>query len=236
MSVDNTLFLIPARGGSKGIPKKNIKHLNGIPLLAYTLQYARAFTSDEHIFLSTDDEEIAQCARQLGLEIDALRPVALAQDATAMSEVVHHALESMSAIGREYEYLCLLQPTSPLRYLSSLKAAYARMNANTDMVMGVKAVQHNPFYLLYEEDEHGSLKKALPGLYANRQSAPRLYEVNGALYLFKVSSLQSKGWSDRFDHIEKLVMDPMESVDIDGPIDWAYCEFLMTSHWPGMHS
>jgi len=226
-----TLFLIPARGGSKGIPEKNVKELAGEPLIAYSIEYARRFSEDEHIYLSTDDVGIAGCAEALGLEVGPFRPSELAQDDTPMSQVVHHSLQVAKSRGHEYEFLCLLQPTSPLRYKRSMDAAFLAMTEDTELVIGVKEVESNPFYLLYEEDKDGRLSKALPGEFANRQSAPKLYELNGAMYLFRVKALESHSWINSFDSIKKVLMDPLESIDLDTPMDWAFCEFLIEHHW-----
>ena len=115
------MYLIPARGGSKGIPHKNIKLLNGKPLIQYSIEIARKLAEDDDICLSTDDEEIKAVAEKLGLKVPFLRPDYLASDTATTSDVIVHALDFYEKQGRHYDVVVLLQPTSPLRTVQNVK-------------------------------------------------------------------------------------------------------------------
>lgn len=114
------LYIIPARGGSKGIPRKNIKLLAGRPLICYSIDVARALTSDENICVSTDDNEIIRVVEEYGLKVPFKRPDYLATDTATTNDVLLHALEYYEAQGKQYDVIVLLQPTSPLRKIAQL--------------------------------------------------------------------------------------------------------------------
>ena len=132
-----SLFLIPARGGSKGIPHKNIKELNGKPLIHYSIDIARAVADDEDICVSTDDEEIIKCVEQMGLKVPFVRPAELASDTATTSDVICHAINYYKSLGKEYDNVVLLQPTSPLRKAYQVKEA---------MELYTKAIELNPTF------------------------------------------------------------------------------------------
>ena len=224
----DTLFVITARGGSKGLPGKNIRQLAGKPLLHYAIDTARAFAPDNSICLSTDDEAIAASAREYGLEVPFMRPPELASDTAGTYEVLQHALAHYRQQGRAYSRVVLLQPTSPLRKPADVQAALARYRPEADMVMSVFETEANPYYLLFEERPDGSLEKSkqLPGL-TRRQDAPKVYQANGAVYVINAASLQKYAAFADFPRIIKSEMDALASVDIDTEKDWHYCEFLL---------
>ena len=128
------LYLIPARGGSKGLKLKNIKLLNGKPLLHYSIEFARKFTTDNNICLSTDDEDIIKCARKANFEVDFVRPKELASDTANTNDVIKHALEYYESKGRVYDLVILLQPTSPFRKKEHLLEMLDSWNHNLELI------------------------------------------------------------------------------------------------------
>ena len=131
----DTLFVITARGGSKGLPGKNIKDLCGKPLIAYSIDVARAFTDDENICVSTDSEEIKRVVEEYGLKVPFLRPDYLATDTATSNDVLVHAVNFFKEQGRAYKKLCLLQPTSPLRAVEDVDGAIALYRDDIDGVV-----------------------------------------------------------------------------------------------------
>lgn len=224
--MENTLVVIPARGGSKGIPGKNIKHLAGKPLIQYTIEVARQVAGDSQICVSTDDEEIKGIAESLGLTVPFLRPAELATDKAGSYEVLLHALDFYSAGGKDYEKLLLLQPTSPFRTANHIREAMKMFTKSIDMVTSVKISHASPYFTLMEEDDAGWLQKSKRVPYVRRQDAPKVYELNGALYIINTASLRSGPISD-FTKVKKYVMEEACSVDIDTPLDWLWAETLI---------
>jgi CMP-N,N'-diacetyllegionaminic acid synthase len=219
------LALIPARGGSKGIPKKNVKPFFGKPLIAYSIDLARKFLSDDDICVSTDDSEILKVAEACKLQVPFVRPSSLADDGAGMYEVVLHALEFYAKKGKTYDALILLQPTSPLRSEQSLREAINSYTPDIDMVVSVKKTAANPYFKLYEEDQQGFLTKSKSGNFKTRQEVPDVWELNGAIYIYNVASLLRSSPAE-FKKVRKYVMNDFESIDLDSPMDWAIAEFL----------
>jgi len=219
------LALIPARGGSKGIPQKNIKPFFGKPLIGYSIELARKFLSDEDICVSTDDNEIIKTAAAFHLEVPFVRPPSLSGDDAGMYEVVLHALDFYAQKGKTYDALILLQPTSPLRSEQSLREAMSMYTSEVEMVVSVKKTSANPYFKLYEENQAGFLVKSKSGNFKTRQEAPDVWELNGAIYIYNVAALRRSPPAE-FRKVRKYVMNDVESVDIDTPIDWAIAEFL----------
>ena len=221
-----TLYLIPARGGSKGIPGKNIKSFCGKPLVCHSIDHARAFSSDELICLSTDSEEIRQVAEDYGLKVPFLRPAELATDKSGSREVMHHALDFYKDKGADIDRLVLLQPTSPLRCPEDIAGCLELYVPSLDMVVSVKEAATNPYYNAFETDADGYLRISKgPGTYTRRQDAPKVWEYNGAVYVINPESLRAKPMG----LFEKRRMYPMptdRSVDLDTPLDWLLAENL----------
>jgi len=187
------LFVIPARGGSKGVLGKNIKLLGNKPLIHYSIEFARLFTTDDNICVSTDSREIAASAAELNLEIPFLRPAALATDTAGSYEVLQHALSFFNQQGKEFDAIVLLQPTSPLRKKKHLEEALVLYHPSLDMVVSVKIPAANPYYNLFEENEKGYLELSKgKGQFTRRQDMPEVYEYNGSLYIINCRSLRSK--------------------------------------------
>ena len=221
-----SLVILPARGGSKGIPHKNIKPLAGKPLIYYTIDVARAVANDSDICVSTDDEEIIRCVEDYGLKVPFMRPAELATDTAGTYEVLLHAVDFYEKQGRKYDNVLLLQNTSPFRTAEDVKGAMELYRENIDMVVSVKEIV-SPYYNSFEEDEKGFLRQISNGIkYVRRQDAPKTYEYNGAVYLINIDSLKRESLGE-FKHCVKYVMDDTHSVDLDTMLDWKYAEFII---------
>ena len=224
------LGIIPARGGSKGIPRKNIARLAGRPLLAYTAEAALGSRGLTRIILSTDDLEIATVGRGEGLEVPFLRPPDLARDDSLAIDVVRHVLAELAATeSYEPDAVMLLQPTSPLRRAEHIDAAIDLLQASqADSVVSVVPVPHhfNPISLMKLAD--GKLTPCAPGVPITlRQEKPLVFARNGpAILLTRTRFIQEE---NRFygNHCQPLVMRTQDSVDIDDPADLEYAEYLL---------
>lgn len=218
------LYLIPARGGSKGIPHKNIKLLDGKPLIQYSIDVARQLAEDNDICVSTDDIEIKTVAENLGLEVPFLRPDYLASDTATTSDVIIHALEFYINQGKKYDVVVLLQPTSPLRTVQNVKDCLAAYDDTLDMVTTVK--ESSVSAVLCKENQEGFLEQVIGENNVRRQDAAKLYEYNGAVYVINSDAIKEKGLGG-FTKIKKCVMDEKSSVDIDTMLDWKFVEVLV---------
>ena len=222
-----TLVIIPARGGSKGIPRKNIKPLNGKPLIYYSIDCARAICSDEDICVSTDDAEIISVVEQYGLKVPFVRPAELASDVAGTYEVLLHALDFYEKQGRHYDAVVLLQNTSPFRKSEQVKEALGMYNANVDMVVSVKECAANPYYCVFEEDAEGYLHVCKgDGNIFRRQDAPKVYEYNGAIYIMNAATLRTTHMHKMQKRV-KYVMDDLSSFDLDTMWDWQIAEAII---------
>ncbi|MEQ8704205.1 MAG: acylneuraminate cytidylyltransferase family protein [Phaeodactylibacter sp.] len=219
------LVIIPARGGSKGVPGKNIKLLGGKPLIQYTLEAAREVFPDEQICVSTDDEAIKDVVESFGLKVPFLRPAHLATDESGTYEVLLHAVAYYEAQGYKPDTLILLQPTSPFRTARHIREAIAAFDENCEMVVSVKETKANPYYILREDNEEGWLVKSKEGNFTRRQDCPKVWEVNGALYVIDAVSLKKKPLQ-QMSKVRKYIMGENSSHDIDSELDWLLAEVL----------
>lgn len=223
-----SLYLITARGGSKGIPGKNIKPFCGLPLLCHTIRQAREAGADNaDICLSTDSPEIIKVAEDYGLHVPFVRPDYLAADNSTSYDVILHALDFYSRLGIEYDRVILLQPTSPLRNAEDIKGAVAAWRPDLDMVVSVRKARTNPYVNAYEADNKGFLhiSKGDGSNTVRRQNAPDVWEYNGAVYVMSAESLRRSPMSD-FKKILPYEMPAERSVDIDTPVDWLVAETI----------
>ncbi len=223
---ETSLFLITARGGSKGIPGKNIKPLGGKPLLYYSIDVARQLVNDDQICLSTDSDEIISFAQSYGLNVPFKRPSELAQDKSGSYEVIIHALNFYKSKGKTFDRIILLQPTSPFRTSKHLIEANNLFTPEIDMVTSVKSTEANPYYNLMEENVEGFLELSKLGNYIRRQDCPKIFQYTGAVYIINSESL-AKSSLHEFKKVKKYLMDDFSSVDIDSPMDWLWAEFLL---------
>ena len=222
----NILVVIPARGGSKGLPGKNIKELCGKPLIGYSIDVARAITSDDNICVSTDDRNIIDVVEHYGLKVPFIRPAELATDTATTNDVLLHALEFYEKQGRHYSKVLLLQPTSPLRKVEEVKEAIALYRDDIDMVVSVTE-SHAPA-VLCNENEDGFVELVYNRKAVARQSLSIFYEFNGAIYVINVQALKEKGLSG-FDKRVKYVMPKESSIDIDDIYDFILAEMIIQS-------
>lgn len=228
MSSTDTLWLIPARGGSKGIPDKNVKPFCGKPLVCRAAEQALALAAPgDVVFVSTDSPKIREAALSCGDIVPFMRPDELASDTASSYSVIMHALKEFGRRGKKFEKVVLLQPTSPLRTLDDIKAALSLWNPDADMVVSVCEAKTNPYYNAFETDAEGFLHISKgDGRYTRRQDAPKVWEYNGAVYVMNTASLEKAPMSS----FRKIIPSPMpasRSTDLDTPSDWIIAEALM---------
>lgn len=225
------LVVIPARGGSKGVPGKNIRQLDGKPLINHTIDTARQVFDDAVICVTTDDAAIKAAAESTGLRVPFTRPAALATDTSGTYEVLLHAVDHYEKTGYFPDVLVLLQPTSPFRTAQQIQQALQLYSGQMDMVVSVKEAKSNPYYNLFEENEKGFLSKSKKAAFTRRQDCPKVWELNGAIYIINIASLKAKTISD-FEKIIKFEMDDITSHDIDTLTDFEFAEFLSAKNRP----
>lgn len=218
-----TLGLIPARGGSKGIPRKNIKLMAGKPLIAWAIESALRAPSLAAVAVTTDDLEIAEVARQHGAQVPFLRPAELARDDTPGVDPVLHALEQLP----QYDSVLLLQPTSPLRTTADIEACLTLAQiTSAPCVVSVSPAQQHPYWM-YRIDERQLLQSLfdLPQV-TRRQDLPPIYAANGALYFADASWLRRRR-TFISPETAAFVMPAASAVDLDTPLDWKLAELLL---------
>lgn len=220
------LVIIPARGGSKGLPDKNIKILGGKPLIHWTINEARKIFNDDVICVSTDSLKIKEIAEQTGLKVPFIRPKSIAKDTSTTREVILHAMKYYEDNGYQPDTIILLQPTSPFRTEIHIREALKIYDNNLDMVVSVKETKSNPYFVLKEEDENQFLVPSKVSSITRRQDAPKVWELNGAIYIINVSRLK-KNQVSHFKRVKKYVMNEADSLDIDTNFDWLFVEFVL---------
>lgn len=225
----HVLGLVPARGGSKGLPGKNTRLLHGKPLLAYAAEAAAGSGVIDRVVLSTDSEAIAAVGRVSGLEVPFLRPAELAADETPMLPVIEHAVATLAAEGWTADIIVLLQPTSPLRTPAHIRQSVDLLReTNADSVVSVVELPRHlsPDYVMRVED--GRLVPFLPdGARVTRRQDARVACVrDGTVYTFWRRTLQEQGSIYGRD-CRPMVVPASESLTIDGPDDWAEAERRM---------
>lgn len=218
------LAIIPARGGSKGVPRKNIRLLLGKPLIAWTIEEAKKSKCIDRLILSSEDEEIINVAKDYCCEVPFIRPKELAEDDTPGIEPVIHAINTLPG---KYDYVCLLQPTSPLRNVEDIDGCIEKcilMNALS--CVSVSEVDKHPYWM-YEKEEHDKLVPLFPHKFiSSRQELPKVYALNGAVY---VSTTEEIIKSRKFINTATLgyEMKKVNSLDIDNQLDFFICEQIL---------
>lgn len=224
------LGVVPARGGSRGIPGKNLADLAGKPLIQYSFDAIRLSSSISRAIISTDEPAIAEYARKQGVEVPFLRPERLADDDTPMLPVLVHALEEMDRLGWQADAVMVLQPTSPLRRAEHIDAAIDLMQSTgADTVVSVVEVPHvfNPNSLLIQEPSGRLVPYAAGDMVLRRQDKPQVYARNGpAILLVQRATLESGQLYG--EDVRPLLMELRDSVDVDGPDD-----LLQAAFWLG---
>lgn len=231
----NILITICVRGGSKGIPGKNIKVINNKPLIYYTLKIAEAFKSEfkynADIILSTDSKKIKETVEKLKFNLDLSynRPADLARDSTgkidAIKDVKQFAENKNKII---YDYLLDLDVTSPLRTLHDLNEAFEILQNNklAHNIFSVNPANRNPYFNIVEEQEDGFFKTSKDGLFLSRQSAPKVYDMNASFYFYK-KSFFDEGFKSAIT--DKSLIFEMDHIcfDLDHPVDFDFMEYLL---------
>ncbi len=226
------LGFIPARGGSKRVPRKNIQPLCGKPLIAYTIEAARASRLVNRVIVSTDSEEIAEVSKRYGAEVPFLRPKSIAQSNSTEMEFFEHALGWLKECeGYEPDLIVLLYPTSPLRKPDTIDRAVETMLAHpeADSLRSVKRCSEHPYKMWVIEE--GYLKPFVKSDDPNTHTLayhllPEVYIQNASIYITKPSTLREKG-SPTGDIIIPFVMDEIESIDINTPLDFKIAELVI---------
>ena len=220
------IAIIPARGGSKGIPRKNIKKLGSKPLIAYTIEEALKSKCLDHVFVSTEDPEIANISKEYGAQVID-RPPSLAKDTSKTVDAVLHAIEYLERDGIHPHTVVLLQPTSPLRDVEDIDAAVNLFLDNEcDSVISVCEPDHSPFWCFTISGKY--LKPILDKKFddTRRQDLPRVVTPNGAIYISSPETIRRyKGFYG--DRIIPYCMPPERSIDIDKPLDFTIAEVLI---------
>lgn len=225
--MNSILAIIPARSGSKGLKDKNIKLLNGKPLIAYTIEAAIKSNAFEDIFVSTDSKEYSEIAKEYGAYVPFLRSEKLSEDTALTNDVIEDVLLNLKSMGKQYDSIMILQPTSPLRDEYDIKNAiklFDEKKANS--VVSVCECDHSPL-LSKSLDQTMRLDGFLSNLdKVRRQDMNRFYRLNGAIYLIKVEYfLKYKDFYREKSY--GYIMDKKRSVDIDDIYDFKFAEVLM---------
>ena len=226
------LGIVPARGGSKGIARKNIRLLGGKPLLAYTAAAARQSRSLSRVLLSTDDSAIAEIGKACGFEVPFLRPTELAQDATPMIDVILHAIRWVESQGQHYDAVCLLQPTSPLRTAQTIDRCVASLwQRNVDTVISVRPVptEYNPNWVFFEGAD-GLLQPSIGDreIVPSRQLLPPAYHRDGSVFAARTETILNCG-SLYGAKVLGIVSPEEEAFDLDTEEQWQALEHKCNS-------
>lgn len=221
-----TIASICARGGSTGLPRKNIKLLHGKPLIAYTIEQALACPEIERVFVSTDDEEIAEVARNAGAEVPFLRPAELASSTAAKLPVIRHLVEAVEQMGVPVTRIVDLDPTSPLRLVSDISRCIDMLEEATDVVITAYPAEKNPYFNMVELKPDGNigLVKLLAGGVVARQQAPVVYAMNASVYVWHRHTLHQGLWDGQ---VKLHIMPRERSIDIDSYLDFKLVEILL---------
>lgn len=221
----SVLAIIPARGGSKGIKGKNIFSIEGKPLIAYTIEAACASEYIDTVIVSTDNQEIADISKAYGAEVPFLRPAELASDYAKTIDAVLHAVYTLKEMGKEYDYLVLLQPTQPLRSAEDIDHAIILCDKKMRGVVSISRVKDHPVLMRYMNAQGEMCKLLELNSTVRRQDMPDYYRVNGCVYVNPMSEVT--GELSFNDNPIPYIMPVERSVDIDGYEDIALVEYYL---------
>lgn len=216
------LAIIPARGGSKGVPRKNIRHLLGKPLIQWSIESAKKSRYIDRVIVSSEDAEIIQIAREGGCEVPFIRPIELAEDETTGVDVIVHALNTLT---EKYDYVVVLQPTSPLRTTEDIDAAIQQMIVqHADFCVSVTTPEKHPYWS-FSLTPNNCLQAAFPEIPSRRQLLPEMVTLNGAIYIAKVTAFLTQ---KTFLTVatQAYQMPKERSFDIDTELDFRLCEYM----------
>lgn len=231
----NVLTVIPARGGSKGVPRKNVRNLCSKPLIYYAINAALKCSLISKVIVSTDDREIANCARECGAEVPFVRPEEISGDKVSLIPVIQHALKYFDDIGIRFDAVLSLQPTSPFVTSTILTTAIDKMNlTDCDSVVTVHEIVHGHPYRakrLLEDDRLDNFFEGFNGdTFLQKQDRPPAYAYNGAVYLRKRASLENYSGKDfgLGNDTRAVITSQIESINIDNEEDFLMAEVYMT--------
>lgn len=230
--MEKILAVIPARGGSKGVKRKNIRELNGRPLIAWTIEQAKKSKYIDRVVVSTEDEEIAKISKEYGAEVPFLRPEELAKDHTSGIDPVIHCIEWLEKNQKYHaDYVVLLQCTSPKRKAEQIDEAIEKMlsqQGRADSIISVCRAEHSPYWMQKVNDS-GLLEDFIRHdrvSYARRQDLPEVFRLNGAIYIAKTKSLLENR-DFQTNRTLPYIMDEFSSLDIDNELDFRIAELIM---------
>ena len=226
------IITICARGGSSGVPRKNIRDLCGKPLIGWTIEQAFASKITDQVFVSTDNECIADIARSFGAKVPFLRPAELATSTAGKLPVIKHLVEWVEANQGAVSTIVDLDPTSPLRDVLDIQTCFGMLDADTDVVITGYEADKNPYFNMVELKSNGFYERVcLPrNEVLGRQTAPKVFAMNASVYVWHRHSLSSSLWDS--SKIKLHVMPHERSIDIDYEIDFALVELLMRNRGP----
>jgi CMP-N,N'-diacetyllegionaminic acid synthase len=234
-----TVATICARGGSKGLPRKNVLPFAGKPLIAHSIEQALACPLIHAVYVSTDDDEIAEVSRSFGAQVPYRRPAELASDHAAKIPAIEHLVAHLERKGEAIGTVVDLQPTSPLRTQLDLIAA-VEMAGQADLIVTVTEPSHNPYYSLVEAQADGTLRLSKGAGEARRQDMPAVWGLNGSIYVWRRAAL-ARAVRDGFwsVSVRPSAMPRQRSVDIDDALDFEWAQWLyrrqqgeQVSLWP----
>ena len=226
----NIVAFIFARGGSKGVPRKNVRLLAGVPLIAHSIQQAQRSPIIDRVVVSTDDQEIAEVSRQYGAEVPFMRPAELARDDAPEWLAWQHALNAVEAAGApEVDVFVSLPPTSPLRAVADIKACVTLLlKGDADVVITVRPGERSPYFNMVTLTGEGEARLVMQSgnVINRRQDAPAVYDVTTVAYAARPDFVRA--FNSIFEGRVKAVIVPAErSVDIDTELDFKFAEFLL---------
>ena len=228
-----TIASICARGGSVGVPRKNIKMLHGLPLIAHTILQAKACGQIDEVYVSTDDAEIAEVARSYGAQVPFLRPAHLATSAAGKVPVIAHLADWVEQNVGPFDRLVDLDPTSPLRLGSDIDSCLDLLDADTDVVITAFESEKNPYFNMVSHQADGNIGLVCgsPDGIVARQQAPAVYSMNASIYVWHRHTICKGLWKGR---VRLHVMPRERSVDIDSPLDFKIVDMLMHERKEGV--
>ena len=223
------LAVIPARGGSKRLPGKNTRQLNGKPLIQWSIEAALGVNDVSKVLVSTDCKEIAKISSRAGAEVPFIRPAELADDESKTVDVVRHAIDNCAKRGEKYDYILLLQPTSPLRNSEHIKASinFLQMK-NADAIVSVCKCEHSPLWTNKLPINLSMDRFVSDEIKCSRsQDLPTYYRLNGAIYLTNISCLYKENSLFLSSNMYAFVMESKCSADIDNELDFILADTIM---------
>ena len=229
INAKSIIAIIPARGGSKGLPRKNIKNFNGKPLIAWTIKQALASKYIDDVIVSTDDSEIADISKKFGASVPFLRPNKLAKDNSKTSDVIIHVIESMLGFGKKYEYIILLEPTSPLRKIDDIDNAIELMYKNKDCqsVISVGEVHTEHPMIVKKISRTGHVKPYMQNKKQihQRQQADKAFFPYGVVYISKTDSFKNY-LSFYLNNSIPYFIERWQNYEIDDITDFQIIEYI----------